>query len=168
MSIISLKDKWSLLEQGSAIFSFKQWRRLGRGRRRIKPSILFDAFPVNSCSTDATLDTTCDAYITPKCSPVRAPMSVLPVQIYACTVEAIENQFRLGRTTSVDTLVVPPEQLFVDVHSIDTFLSELKCSKENGINHARARHRNTETCKGSAEYGEMPVSLKTHLDTSEG
>lgn len=63
---------------------------------------------------------------------------------------------------------VGAQKLVVVSHTVNALLCELECSKENSVDHARARHWNTETCKESVGYGEMAVSCKTYLYTSEG
>jgi hypothetical protein len=61
--------------------------------------------------------------------------------------------------------VMFPKQLFINCHVIDTLLGKLECSEENGVNDARAAHRNTEACNvyismlSSVRYPVQPTSI---------
>ena len=69
---------------------------------------------------------------------------------------------------SVDTLIVPAKQLFVDFHSVDALLRELKSSKENGVDDAGSRHGDAESWRQSVNVVRSNYSLQSYLDTSAG
>ena len=55
------------------------------------------------------------------------------------------------RGKSINTLVVSTQKLFVDFHTVDALLGEFKCSKENGVDYAGARHGDSQSCKVLAQ-----------------
>lgn len=52
---------------------------------------------------------------------------------------------------SIDTLIMSAQKLFVDIHTIYALLGKLERGKENGVDNARPRHGDTQTCRVSCE-----------------
>src|SRR5690242_9655148 len=90
--------------------------------------------------SNATLHTVSGTDITPGCSYVHVPTpSPMHIQSKIANSQAQSN--------SVDTLLVSTQELFVNVHMVNALLGKLKCGKENSVDHARARHGNTQACR---------------------
>jgi hypothetical protein len=73
-------------------------------------------------------------------------MFALILQSYACTIESqIPAWYK-----SINTIVSSAQELFVNFHTVDALLGELKCSKENGVDYAGSRHGHSKAWSRSA------------------